>query len=1713
MSRKDKSSQPIIYVRTSKDEIEKWDRKKIVEALIRETDIERSLAEKISQEVEEQIISSKLTTVTASLIRELVDTKLVEYGLEEARKKHARLGVPLYDTEQAILYPSKENANIPHNPEASNLVLAEQIKKQFALAKVFSQDVADAHMRGDIHLHDLGYPDRPYSFLGDETVVIKKNGKIHVHSFKQLFENATLKYRENGYESGIIKDALILDKDGWTALKCVLRHKSSKRMLWIRTENGRSVIVTTDHPMIVTLGENFIIKKAEQLKLGDMFHTPSLKFQGNSNQLSLINEFLKVDGVDDLYINKINVPVSGATKVEKFDVSFSELKRIFNEGFTIHNDSDSYLYIRHNTGQNQILSSSLKTKQIKPLYEKAIKNDLYSPITDIKSLTLNEEYVYDLTTESGTFLCNGILVHNCSGQNLEYIKKFGLKLPFWATAKPARHPEVLLEQMIKMSAALQGHFAGAIGWDAVNLFFAPYLVGLSDKEIHQLAQMMIFEFSQQSVARGGQSLAHDEEIFIYDKWENTLTTIPIGEFIDSFFGRNKDNSKESELRNIEEDRYYAISFDRKTGQSRLARIYAVSRHKSRGRLIKIKTGLGQEIKITEDHSVFTFSKEGEAVEISPEQKPQTILTPKEIKLPELYDFGDKIDLLPILYGYTKMNSCYSLYYITRNQAFKVEAIKKVPLKCKLALSKHINSAKKALSVPRFVQLNCEFARLLGYYVSEGHRTSKNNVRVHITAPHKVIKEDVRICTERVFGLKTIDHDEKVLIFGGITHRALFEKLCGKNALSKEIPSIILFGSEKVTKAFLSAYLSGDGWIIKRKIGCSTISRKLASQIWLLYLKIGIIPSIRQRMKNPAKLVIHGRQVKTAYPSIEITIGREAFSKVRFIHQEKEGKRRKNLKKTYDQKGYDYSAIKKVLKSLITGKIPIRKYDLRSNKRSLRFSTILDLYNSVSKILLELEPELKVIESFARLDLFRSTYQAIDDLEIPRRNRRLLLTKLNGGQLPIKSPYLTTTSLIAEDAPKFIKKAMNKLGMPLVMRSSSTWNEGGRNLDVRFLHKNPQTAQHVCNMILTQTKKLQKALEILRRAINLLPVKVKAMEKINYHGFVYDISVEGTENFLTAQGIFAHNTIFSDLNLYWEVPRHFEDVPAIGPGGEYTGKTYRDYLKEAQKFVWALFDVYKEGDAEGKPFFFPKPLLHITSKFFETPGHERFLNHISEVASLKGNTYFVFDRGDTYRINECLTKDTEVLTKNSGTIYYSSIEDVYKIDGDGEGWKNLKNLEVLSMENGLSKFKAAKGILKRYYSGEILDIELEDGSSIKVTPKHPSLVLQNGTISVTHSIELKSGDYMPTTKGSRNGHLNFLKIKSIKREPYSGYVYDFEMADGNNPFFQLPNGIVTHNCCRLAFELDSADLAEAKQPWKMRYSALQNVSINLPRVAYLSRGKEEELLDKITQLMELAAKAHLQKRAFLEKLLRMGEKGPLALLAIELDGEPYLRMHRATHLFGIVGLNELVQTHTGKELHESEEALKFGLKIISHMKLTANKLSKKYGLRFVLEQTPAEHVAYRFATLDMRHFPKEASRLVKGDIDLGEIYYTNSTYLNVGAPIDPTERVTIEGMFHPLIEAGWLSHIWLGEAQPPPESIANFVTKVFKNTHNSQIAFSPEFTSCLNCGKITRGLLDSCIYCGSEDVEGITRITGYFSRTTRWNKGKLGELKDRHRVTL
>ncbi len=168
-----------LLIRTSKNEIEPFDRRKIVESLIREVNLPKNIAEEIAIEVEAGIKSLNLEFVSAPLIREIVNVKLLERGLEEERKLYTRLGMPVYDVTNLIENGSKENANLQHNPETIHKLVADRVMKEYALLNVLPEKLADAHMRGDVHIHDLEYfATRPYCFQHDLRWFLKNGLKV-----------------------------------------------------------------------------------------------------------------------------------------------------------------------------------------------------------------------------------------------------------------------------------------------------------------------------------------------------------------------------------------------------------------------------------------------------------------------------------------------------------------------------------------------------------------------------------------------------------------------------------------------------------------------------------------------------------------------------------------------------------------------------------------------------------------------------------------------------------------------------------------------------------------------------------------------------------------------------------------------------------------------------------------------------------------------------------------------------------------------------------------------------------------------------------------------------------------------------------------------------------------------------------------------------------------------------------------------------------------------------------------------------------------------------------------------------------------------------------------------------------------------------------------------------------------------------------------------
>jgi ribonucleoside-triphosphate reductase len=155
-----------MLVRTSRNTIEPFDRKKITASLLKETRLPRELAEIIARESEVELRRLKLDFISAPLVREVVNVKLLEHGFEESRADYTRLGMPVYDATALIEAKNRDASST--DPELLHFRMADSIFKEYTLLKVLPLHLADGHMRGQIHIHDLDYfVSRPYAVEHD----------------------------------------------------------------------------------------------------------------------------------------------------------------------------------------------------------------------------------------------------------------------------------------------------------------------------------------------------------------------------------------------------------------------------------------------------------------------------------------------------------------------------------------------------------------------------------------------------------------------------------------------------------------------------------------------------------------------------------------------------------------------------------------------------------------------------------------------------------------------------------------------------------------------------------------------------------------------------------------------------------------------------------------------------------------------------------------------------------------------------------------------------------------------------------------------------------------------------------------------------------------------------------------------------------------------------------------------------------------------------------------------------------------------------------------------------------------------------------------------------------------------------------------------------------------------------------------------------------
>ena len=160
-----------------------FDPKKIEDSIVRETELDRKNANKITEIVVRRIISSGIEFLSGPHIREIVCSVLSEQHFEDARKLYTRIGMPLMDYEAILKQGIKENANQDMNPESIHHWAANRISEEYALLRILDSKEAHAHLYGDIHVHMLRYFDlRPFCQEWDPRMILE-NGLPPVDSW------------------------------------------------------------------------------------------------------------------------------------------------------------------------------------------------------------------------------------------------------------------------------------------------------------------------------------------------------------------------------------------------------------------------------------------------------------------------------------------------------------------------------------------------------------------------------------------------------------------------------------------------------------------------------------------------------------------------------------------------------------------------------------------------------------------------------------------------------------------------------------------------------------------------------------------------------------------------------------------------------------------------------------------------------------------------------------------------------------------------------------------------------------------------------------------------------------------------------------------------------------------------------------------------------------------------------------------------------------------------------------------------------------------------------------------------------------------------------------------------------------------------------------------------------------------------------------------
>lgn len=562
----------------------------------------------------------------------------------------------------------------------------------------------------------------------------------------------------------------------------------------------------------------------------------------------------------------------------------------------------------------------------------------------------------------------------------------------------------------------------------------------------------------------------------------------------------------------------------------------------------------------------------------------------------------------------------------------------------------------------------------------------------------------------------------------------------------------------------------------------------------------------------------------------------------------------------------------------------------------------------------------------------------------------------------------------------------------------------------------------------------------------------------------------------------------------------------------------NYTLELQKIYMDFFD---KGDVlkGGINYRFPVTTINAskkkisenedgTNKFIIEPKDEAFVKEICNHEIYRYNNMVSLG---THVASCCFVGNAEVPVMINSAKKYS----IYTLKYLYDAYTTNNNIIIKAYQNGIwVKVKPTRIAALGNYDIKY-EITLSDNTVMpECTGNHLHMV---GGEVYKKTTQLTTRDTICVDKSFENSTYikKYLRISTINKiQDPTDYVYCLEVIDSDikntSPIFTLACGVVTHNC-RLVTDVAQLNKFGAQVNSfggsMTSYGSHRVIPINFPRIALDAKDFDDFIRienDRIEDTIMLLT-AHRE----LLKVTCSGNHHPFFK-------NGWMNLTRLFSTVGVLGIAESVdilihKIATGemcdptipkdsnisknfnidlKAKKEHDDLLRdyFTTKMLTNLSEKVNRYAEdsEYKNPFNIEEIPAETMAVRLC---------DADKIIYGKKDVPYELYSNQ-FIPLWVKSSLWNRMKEDGKYNQLLTGGGIVHFNLGEKTTPEQNYD--IYKYSVECGCEHFALNPVYSLCEN-NHYEFGNHEKCPICGGKIVDHYTRVIGFFTPVSSWNK--------------